>query len=96
MPTEEQTEARRVVEELAAERGYTLEELAEQIAARGWHEEEALTFLEDGAESDAVFLVLVDEILCLSREDLHRYQDAIMTDVAASFGRPWPPPRWSA
>jgi hypothetical protein len=92
--TEESTEARRVIEALATDRGYTLEALAEEIAGYGHHhQEEALGYFTDLGKADPVWSVLVRDILTLSRAESYRFVEAIMSDVAASVGRPRPPER---
>ena len=70
-------EAKPLIEELAAERGYTLETLAEEIARRGYpkHKAQAALFGEG-----------------LEALEMYQLSDALVADVAASFGRT-PPPR---
>lgn len=89
---EETTQARQVIEELATERGYTLEALAEEIVGHGHHKRDKVAVhLVDARWSDPIYLRLVKDIFSLSEEEYRQYWDAIMADCIAwaeSLGLP--------
>jgi hypothetical protein len=87
-------EARRVIEGLATDRGYVLEELRDEIAARGYpkHEAQAALLTGDLDEWNALLQGYIGAVIGMSRVEMHQLMDALMADVAASYGEP-PPPR---
>jgi hypothetical protein len=89
---EDWPQTRRVVKVLTEERGFTVEEVAEEIERRGFFRGEALAALKGEADSNNVCLPLLADILDLSREEVYSVMDATMADVAAAYGY-LPPPK---
>jgi hypothetical protein len=79
-------EARRVIERLATDRGYALEELRDEIAARGYpkHEAQAVLLTGDLDEWNALLQSYIGAVIGMSRVEMHQLMDALMADVAAS------------